>query len=126
MLFVHQGTISDGERFFARFWPGARAVADFETELYDAFGLERGNFGQVAGPRVWWRSFLAMLRGNFAGRPVGDPWLLPGVFLIRDGRVLREHRSRHAADHPDFARLSQWLGFDEPGREEEPAKSPDL
>jgi hypothetical protein len=85
-------------------------VADFETELYHAFGLERGNFGQIAGPRVWLRSLIATLQGNLLGRPIGDPWLMPGLFLIQAGRVIWEHRAQHIADHPDFARIPE-IGY---------------
>lgn len=109
ILFVHQGGISDGERFFAAFWPGARGIADSDSSLYRAFGLERGTVRQVFGLRVWLRVLLALLQGHLGGRPVGDPWMMPGAFLVRDGRVVWEHRARHVGDQPHFRRIPEHL-----------------
>lgn len=119
ILFVFHGFISDGENFFARFWPGARAVADIDREFYEGFGLPRGGTSEVFGLPVWKRGLEALLRGHFFGKMGPDPWQLPGVFLVREDRVLWEHRSRHAGDYPDFA-AEPWSSGAEPASGAEP------
>lgn len=109
MLFVHQGNISDGERFFAMRWPGARGIADPEHRLYDDFRLARAKPAQVVGPRVWLRGLTALLKGHIMGRIIGDPWLLSGLFLVRDETIIWEHRAQHSADHPDFDGIAMHL-----------------
>ena len=59
-----------------------------------------------------------MKKGHGIGKPVGDPWIMPGLFLTRaDGQILWRHRFEHAGDHPDFANLF----VDEPTATEEGA-----
>ena len=109
VLFVYRGFISDGERFFARFWPRARAIADYEKRLYTAFGLGRASFWQLFGPRVWLPALSTMAKGYFMGKPVGDIRLLPGAFLVKNHHVIWEHRPRHIGDLPDLQHLEQPL-----------------
>ena len=105
VLFVHRGTPETAEEFFAERWPGAQAIADADGALAEAFSVRRGTIGEIAGPAVWGRGLLALLSGNGIGRPVGDVWLLPGLFLIVDGRIAWSHPFRNSADHPDFEAL---------------------
>ncbi len=113
ILFFHQGSLADGQAFFGTYWPEARAVADPERRFYSAFGLSRGGIREMFGPGVWAAGLRAMLKGNMGGAPVGDPWAMPGLFLVRENAVLWEHRYRHAGDHPDFSRIVERLS---PGR----------
>ena len=73
--------------------------------LFGAFGLEQGTLSRVLGPRVLWRSLVAMSRGHFVGRPTGNEMQLPGAFVMRGREVLWQHRARHAGDQPDFAAM---------------------
>ena len=61
------------------------------------------------GPRVWFAGARAALKGNAAGKAVGDPRTMPGLFLIKDDAILWRHGFRHAGDHPDFARIPNLL-----------------
>jgi hypothetical protein len=105
ILFVYQGTTDDGPTFFARDWPTARAVADPDRQLYRAFGIERGNSDQFINPGIIACGIRATLKGNFIGRPQGDPRLMPGLFLVTTDSILWQHDYRHPGDHPDFATL---------------------
>lgn len=107
LLFFYQGSIEDGEAFFRRLWPEARAVSDLPLKFYDAFGVERGGLREMFGPEVWACGVRAARKGSFIGAPVGDPWIMPGLFLVRDEQVLWRHAFRHAGDHPDFAQIPQ-------------------
>lgn len=100
------GTPEEGRRFFDGLWPEARAVSDPEKRLYAAFGLARGGAKALFGPGVWLSGLRSARKGHGIGRPVGDPFMMPGAFVLDPGgRVLWEHRYDHAGDHPDFASL---------------------
>jgi hypothetical protein len=109
VVFVHQGTLEEGEAFFAKRWPAAAAVADPERRLFEAFSLGRGSLGQLLGPRVLASGLRATLRGNLSGKPVGDVRQMPGAFVVHKGRVLWSHASRHAGDQPDYRRIPALL-----------------
>ncbi|MCA8948230.1 MAG: AhpC/TSA family protein [Planctomycetes bacterium] len=101
-MFVHPASVEDGDKFFSRRAPDARAIADPEGVLFAGLGLRRGTLRQVLGPKVLWRSFVALLKGNFVGRPTGNETQLPGAFLVRGQEIRFAHRARHAGDHPEL------------------------
>jgi len=107
VLFVYPATAADGDEFFDRFWPAARAVADPEGILFAAFGVSRASLRQIFGPTVWGRLREARAKGHRGRFPIGNPWLLPGMFLVCSGRVLWQHTYRHIGDYPN---LSQVIG----------------
>lgn len=98
LLFVHLGTVSAGDAFFARRWPEARAVSDPGKRLYASFGLARGSLRQVMGPAVWMPGLRALLSGHGVGRPAGDTLQMCGHFLVRDGAIVWQHVHEHSAD----------------------------
>lgn len=76
-------------------------LADPERKAYAAYGLGHGSLVQVLGPRVWVRGIQAARKGYGMGKPVGDPWQMPGVFVIdRSGIIRFAYYSRDAADNP--------------------------
>jgi len=103
VVFVCQGNIEEGRSFFAQYWPEARAIVDEPRKFYTALGLRRATVGEMVGIQVWTCSFRAMAKGNFVGKPVGDPWIMPGVFLVQGNEILWSHHFRHQGDHPDWA-----------------------
>jgi hypothetical protein len=100
VLFIHQGTVEQGEAFFGRVHPEARAVSDPDRELYEAFGRRRGRLRQLLGLKVWWGALRALFKGNFVGKPMGDPLMMPGTLLAQGERILWEHDPDNAGDHP--------------------------
>lgn len=71
--------------------------------LYRAFEVPRGSFRQLLGPCVWWRGALAALwEGHGLGALDGDGFRMSAMFLLREGRVVAEHRAATAADDVDF------------------------
>jgi hypothetical protein len=103
VLFVYQGSVEDGRAFFDKFWPGASAISDLPKTLYQAFHIQRASFGQGFGPMVWSCAIRAGVKGNGVGRPIGDPWMMPGMFLIQpDAAIAWQHRFAHVGDHPDL------------------------
>ncbi|NOK57422.1 MAG: hypothetical protein GFH27_549309n157 [Chloroflexi bacterium AL-W] len=104
--------MQEGQAFFDKLWPEARAVSDSALHFYRAFGLARGGLREMFGPEVWLRGAEAALKGHSIGTPVGDPWIMPGAFLIYQHTILWQHTFRHAGDHPDWLRLVQYLPKD--------------
>lgn len=105
VLFFFMGSPREGRGFMQRYWPTARAVSDPEKRFYAAFGIERGSLMQMFGPAVWRARRRAEASGHENGERVGDIWMLPGVFLVRDDLILWAHAPRHAGDHPEFRRV---------------------
>jgi hypothetical protein len=59
------------------------------------------------GAATWTAGLRALRKGHFIGRPVGDPWMMPGMFLVADGAILWSHDFEHAGDHPDFDTIAE-------------------
>jgi hypothetical protein len=102
VILFFQGTPEEGKTFFDEYYPEARAIADLPKKFYTALGLRRASLGQMFGIQVWTCSFRAMSKGNFVGKAVGDPWIMPGVFLVHGNEILWSHQFEHQADHPDW------------------------
>jgi len=101
------GSPAEGESFLGERWPEARAVSDPEKRLYAGFGLARGSAGQVLGPRVWLAGLKSTLKGHGIGRPVGDPLMLSGWFLVDGDAVLWEHVHADSGDARRWDELAQ-------------------
>jgi len=84
-------------------------IADPMCELYRAFGLGKGGFFELFGPRVLLHGAIALFRGCGVGGLAGDGLQMPGAFLFRDGRILGAQPARSAADMPDLPRLFEGL-----------------
>ncbi len=82
------------------------SVCDPERKLYKGLGLRRGRLWQLLGPRVLWRLLKSTLAGHLPGGIKGDPFQLPGAFLIHRGQVIKIHRYRDASDKPDYIDLA--------------------
>jgi AhpC/TSA antioxidant enzyme len=107
VVFVHQGTPSEGDTFFARLWPEVDAISDPSARLYRHFGVERGNLAQMFGPRSTACAVRAMVKGNGIGKKVGDGWTLPTVFLVDDRKIVWIYNGEHAGDHPDWRAIAR-------------------
>jgi hypothetical protein len=105
ILFVYEGEVDDGAAFFARAWPEARAVSDPTRFLYKAFGVRRGTFKQMANPGVIACGIRAASKGHIQGKTTGDPWQMPGMFLLDQDRVIWRHDFAHAGDHPNLEEI---------------------
>ncbi|MEM9381197.1 MAG: hypothetical protein AAGB93_14690 [Planctomycetota bacterium] len=103
-LLVHMGTPEQGERFLAKRWPEARAVSDPDKRLFDAFGLTHGSFAQLFGLRSWVAAVKAIKYG--VGRPIGDPLVLSGTFVVHGAKVIDADVAETTASLPDLERLA--------------------
>ena len=106
-MLVHQGTVEEGEGLLRKLWPEAAAISDPERTLFRAFGLGRGSWKALIGPANWGAGLRALFKGHFVGKPVGDPLVMPGLFLVEGDRVHWSHAFDYAGDHPPMDTLVQ-------------------
>lgn len=103
IVLVHMGEKSQAVELFSRYGlDDVPQIADARRNLYRAFGLAEGGLNQIAGPRIWWKGLQTTLKGFLPGKPQGNVRQLAGAFLVQEGKIVRTHRARHSADHPDF------------------------
>lgn len=80
---------------------------DGTCEMYRAFGVHRGTFWQLFGPKVVWRAIAATIKGNFAGALAGDGFRMPAIFFLHEGEILGSFRHRNASDRPNYVELAR-------------------
>jgi hypothetical protein len=116
LALVHMGDERAAEQFFDSYGlADMPRVSDPERTLYRAFKLRRGRLSQLLGVRVWRRAVATALRGHWLGSVRGDPFQMPGLFLIRNGKTVRTFRYETAADRPDYTEFVCGLSADEVG-----------
>lgn len=111
LVFIIPGPKEAVETISTFLQPPPVVLLDPEHRAYEAYGLHRGGFWELAGPAVWLTACRGLVRG-LVGRPAGDVRQLAGAFLIdQNGRIQYAHRARHSADFPDheamLARLAE-------------------
>lgn len=99
---VTQGDPGQAQALCDRFQAPFPCLADPKRRGYREFGLKRGSMWQIMlSPTVVARGLQAARKGHFVERVVGDPFLLPGTFIIDGEGIVRYARyARHSADHP--------------------------
>ena len=91
-----------GEKFFAEHAPRAAWIADGDAALNEAFERPKGSLWQLFGPRVWLHGLRALRRGHRLGKMGKDPLRMPGLFVVRGGRVLYRFDFTDAGAQPDL------------------------
>lgn len=104
LVLVHMLKSGDEIRYLGGHGDVAR-IADPRCELYRAFGLGRGGFLELFGPRVWWLGAVSIFKGCGVGHLAGDGLQMPGAFVFRDGEILAAQRAKSASDMPDIPAL---------------------
>jgi len=75
-------------------------LSDPQRSAYQAYHVPRGGILSVAGPGMWAAGAQSLLKHG-VGQIVGDPYQLPGSFIIdRAGKIAFAHYSRDSADVP--------------------------
>lgn len=75
-------------------------LSDPEQVVYRAYHVPRGGLLSVAGPSMWAAGAKSLLNRG-VGKIVGDPYQLPGSFVIdRKGKIAFAHRGKTSADVP--------------------------
>jgi hypothetical protein len=108
ILLVHMGSEEQAAPMLSRYGLfDIDRVSDPRQAIYKAFGLGRGGFWSLFGPRMWWRGFQAgVLARHGVGTLIGDGFQMPGVFIVFHGEVIRSYVHQDAADRPDYLSLA--------------------
>ena len=83
-------------------------LSDPERGSYEAYGLRKGSFWSIFGPKTVWEYVKLMSRGRLFRGIQADPFQLGGDFVIDgDGIVRFAYRSEDPTDRPSAERLLQ-------------------
>ena len=104
-IYFHLGDLEQGDAFFSALAPEARAVSDPKLRFYDALGVPKAAKLQLIDPRVWACGIRASRKGHKAGRPVGDPFVMPGLFLVEEDRISWKFIPDHMGGLPRLAEI---------------------
>ncbi len=81
-------------------------LSDPERSAYRAYGLSRGSFWTIFGPKIVWTYVKLMARGRLFRGIQADPYQLGGDFVVDGQGILRfAYRSADPADRPSADRL---------------------
>ncbi len=112
IVLVHHGRPGTMHRLLIKHGLGGLdCIDDSDRSLYRAFGLRRGRVSQIFGISLWPRAISA-LRKHGAGIPSGDPFQMPGVFLLHRCEVVHSFRHRKISDRPDYIGMSSDFSLD--------------
>lgn len=112
IVLVHMGDNDRDASFFDSYDLGdVPRIADPQCRLYRQFGLDLGSFGELLGPTVWIRGFIAaILKGHGVGRLQGNGFQMPGAYIYECGQVLGGMQHVQSSDRPNYAELAQKFG----------------
>ena len=78
-------------------------VSDPEEIFYKSFKLKRGSFTQLFGLKVWLRWIeLGVSKKLFNTKPEGNVSQMPGIFLLKNGKIIKQYNYNSIADTPDY------------------------
>lgn len=112
MVFVHMSDAEVADEYFKNYGlEGVDHISDPGCNYYATFGITKGTFSQLYGLRTWIRGFAAK-RAGFElelAKNLGDSTQMPGIFLLRNGKVLDLFIHKRASDKPDYQQLMDKL-----------------
>lgn len=111
LVFVHMAPDpSTAESFFQKYklFP-VHHISDPQCQFYQRFGLVKTSPAQLMGLRNWIRGFQAsVIEGHgfdAASDALGDGFQMPGVFFLRNGKIVNQFIHKMAYDRPDYLKL---------------------
>ncbi|MFZ4506168.1 MAG: SelL-related redox protein [Fimbriimonas sp.] len=112
VAFVTMASVEETAKFREQMASPHLFIADSTQDLYHAFGLGRGNFGQMFNLHTLRRGLEATRAGHKSSRPVGDPWVLGGTFIIgTDGELAWSQLSHDASDNATVVQIAEHLAL---------------
>lgn len=100
LVFVHMSDPSFGDQFFSKYYKTPVAhVSDPQRFLYKSLNLKRGRLSQIFGPKILIRGLWAgLFKGHGLGLIDGDVLQLGGFFILSQGHITFEHKTKDAAE----------------------------
>lgn len=107
-IVVHMGTIEQGARMLQRY--GCEVidqVSDPTRRVYRALQLRLATFTELLGLRTFWRALVGGVVFRYGFGPfAGNGLQMPGAFIIRDSKIVKQFRHQSPADRPDYVDLA--------------------
>jgi hypothetical protein len=108
-VFVHLGTPEIAKAHFDYYGIGdIERVCDPTAAVYrhPVFALRRINpWWHLVNPLVWWGWLKGAIFRHGIGKIEGDGHQMPGIFFLKDAKIVRRFRYRTIADEPDYLKL---------------------
>ncbi|HEX4020191.1 MAG TPA: SelL-related redox protein [Acidobacteriaceae bacterium] len=109
-VFVHLGTPERAKPYFDYYHlSSVERIGNPDGSLYahPVFHLERRHpFTYFLQPTVW-KGWMRTVFGKYGvGMIREDAHQMPGVFFLRDGRIVRSFRYKTIADQPNYLKLA--------------------
>lgn len=104
IVMVHMSDNTTADEYFNNYGlPGISHISDPDCKYYAAFGLAKGSFSQLFGLKNLIRGIELSAKGNLPTfRQIGDGFQMPGIFMIRNKRIVDSYIHKTAADRPDY------------------------
>jgi hypothetical protein len=106
ITFVSHGSEQYCDHFWQMWSPKSRVIFDTDMSIAKKFGLKEGSIIQVMDIKTMYCSIRAVAHGHFLDvDKSSNVFMLPGVFIYRDGKEIYKHIAKSAGDMPDFENL---------------------
>lgn len=105
VIAIALGQPRHARRYCGSLAPSITCLSDEGKQGYAAYGLEQGGLRAFLSPDLFKAGARAMRQGYVGGEPIGDVRMLPGTFIINQGRIVYAYYSAHAGDHPPMEDL---------------------
>ena len=107
IVLVHMSDSATAEKYFDDYnLKGIIHVSDPDCMYYASFGLVKGSFNQLFGLKNFIRGVEQTIKGNLITfKQIGDGFQMPGIFMIRQGRIIDSYIHKFAADRPDYENI---------------------
>jgi peroxiredoxin len=105
IILVHMSDFNTANEYFESYnLSGITHVSDPDCVFYSEFGLGKGNFSQLFGLKTWARGFeVTVMKGiPISRRQIGDGFQMPGVFLVKNGEIIKSFIHKSSADRPNY------------------------
>jgi hypothetical protein len=105
IIFVHQGTIEQGNEFFDKFWKNQIHISNTDLSLFHFFQIRVGKVKDVIGVRTFIKGIISFFKNGFKIRQtkrIGDGRMLSGTFLFQKGKLIWAQRAKYAGDEPNW------------------------
>lgn len=97
------GQPKHARQFGGKLAPSVSCLTNETPELYDTYGIERGNVLRLMAPDAMVAGARAASKGFIQGAATGDTTRLTGTFIVdREGVVRYAYYGKHAGDHADI------------------------
>jgi len=105
IVFIHMSDSETAEMYFRSFnLDGVRHISDPQCAYYAAFNLKKGNISQLFGFKNLVRGFEVTIGKGIPvmASQLGDGNQMPGMFLVHEGKIIKEFIHTYAGDKTDY------------------------